>query len=258
MKKIISLLFLISFIAILPLISSAWGKKGHSLTAEIAFYFCDSTTKETVQKYLGEMTIEQAGSWMDEMRSDRKFDYMKPWHYVNVEKGTSYEANKDENIINELTKAIDALQNKEKNKLSKEDIKRNILIIFHLCGDLHQPLHVGYGDDKGGNSIEVKYLTKESNLHRVWDSEIIEGEKITINDCLKHYTSFDKKMIEQLKVINVENWMRQPRALLGNVYNFKDNTIDQKYIDKNKKIIEEQLLIGGIRLAAILQMAFKA
>jgi hypothetical protein len=256
MKKTVSLLLVIVFAVIIPHRLYAWGKVGHGIVAEIAFALLDSNTKQSVKKYLGTTTIEEAATWMDEVRSDHKYDYMKPWHYVNIEKGDQYVETKDGNIINALNDAITALEHRD--NLSDAEIKKNIMIIFHLTGDLHMPLHVGYGSDKGGNDIPVKYLSNPTNLHRVWDTEIIEGEKITANDCLFIINRFDKSDIAEFRQINIENWIHEPRALLSNVYNFKDGIIDQQYIDKNKTIIKQQLLIAGIRLAAVLQKVFQS
>ena len=253
-KHLFVLLFVVPFMA--PVQSFAWGKKGHALVAEVAFSLLDSSTSARVHKCLGSMTIEQAANWMDDIKSDHRNDYMKQWHYVNVEKGKSYEETKEENVINQLTRVINELQHKE--NMKEEDIKRNTLIIFHLTGDLHQPLHVGYGDDKGGNSVNVKYKKQSTNLHRVWDSEIIESENISLADCLKHLRTFDKEEIASLSAINVEAWMRQPHSQLSGVYNFKDEEIDDTYITRNKKVIEEDILIAGIRLSAILKNVFKS
>ena len=64
---------------------------------------------------------------MDEMRSDRKYDYMSHWHYVNIEKGKQYDATKDDNIIYALNNAISKLEHKD--KLSEEEIKKNLMIM---------------------------------------------------------------------------------------------------------------------------------
>jgi len=231
----------------------AWGKKGHGIVAEIAFAFLDSNTKQNVRHYLGSTTIEEASTWMDEMRGDHQYDYMKSWHYVNIDKGTQYEATKEPNVINALNKAIDNLSRKE--NLSDAEIKTNLMVIFHLVGDMHQPLHVGYRSDKGGNDIQVKYLGNSDNLHRVWDTEIIESEGITTDQCLLLYSTFDNSDREEFKDLNIGKWIYQPRSQLSKVYNFNhdSNVIDQAYVDKNKKIVELQLLIAGIRLASVLQ-----
>ncbi len=256
MKKILSLAVVLSLIISVPQRSFAWGKIGHGIVAEIAFHFLDSSTKDAVHKYLGSTTIEEASTWMDDMRSDHSYDYMKSWHYVNIEKGQAYTETKDGNVINALNKAITELEHRD--NMSKDDIKKDLMIIFHLTGDLHMPLHVGYEEDKGGNDIHVKYLGKPTNLHRVWDTEIIESEKITPNDCLAQLKNFNKSEIDGLKKIDVENWTHEPRSLLTNVYAFKDDTIDQAYIDKNKKVVEMQLLIAGIRLSSVLEQIFKS
>ncbi len=239
-----------------PMYLLAWGKKGHALVAEVAFNLLDEHTKEAVHKYLGRMTIEEAGNWMDDIKSDRRNDYMKQWHYVNVAQGKLYETSKEENIITQLTRVVTELQHKE--SMSEEDIKKDLLIVFHLTGDLHQPLHVGYGVDKGGNDIHVKYKGAQTNLHRLWDSEIIEGENISLNECLQMKKTFDREDMAMLSNINVESWMRQPRSQLTGVYGFTDNTIDDVYIQKNKKVIEQNIFIAGVRLAAILKDVFKA
>lgn len=255
MKKSAFLLAVV-FIVSLPLLSFAWGKKGHTIVAEIACSLLNDKTREAVQNCLGATTIEEAATWMDAVRGHHEFDYMKPWHYVNVEKGGQYVPNHEDNIINALNNAISNLEHKD--RLSPQEIKTNLMIVFHLAGDLHMPLHVGYGEDKGGNSIDVSYLGKPSNLHTVWDSRIITTEHICTDDCLALMKNKSKDEIAKLKVINVVQWMQQPRSLLGEVYNFQNNTIDLAYADKNKKIIEQQLLIAGIRLSAILQHVFKS
>ncbi len=226
------------------------------MVAEVAYSMLSDAEKQNLHKYLGATTIEQASTWMDEVRSDHKYDYMKKWHYVNVEKGATYEDNKDENVVNELVRLIKELEHKE--GMSEDDVKRDFLVLFHLVGDLHQPLHCGYEGDKGGNDIQVKYMGHPSNLHRVWDSEMIEGENITVNDCLLQLKNFDAAERKSLTVINVKNWMLQPRSQLHQVYNFKDETIDEAYVQRNKKLVEEDILLGGMRLAAVLKEVCKS
>ena len=254
MKNII-VLCLVGII-VMPSKTFAWGRKGHGLVAEIAFSLTDSATKQQVQKYLGSTTIEQASTWMDDVRSDHQYDYMKSWHYINIDKGTVYTETTGDNIINALNKSITALEHRD--GMSNDDIKKNLMIIFHLVGDLHMPLHVGYSQDKGGNDIKVNYLGKESNLHRVWDTDIIESENITLNDCLLRLSRYDKNEVEQLRNINIEEWTHEPRALLYNVYDFKNNDIDQVYVNRNKEVVENQLLLAGIRLSAVLKEIFKS
>lgn len=87
----------------IPLKSNAWGAEGHKMTASIAYQFLDKSVKDSVDKYLAGTSIEEASVWMDVIRSDHSFDYMKPMHYVNVEKGEQYKQATGDNIINEIT-----------------------------------------------------------------------------------------------------------------------------------------------------------
>ena len=70
--------------------------------------------------------------------------------------------------------------------------------------------------------------------------------------------NYSKQDIAALKKTDIKGWIHEPRALLGQVYDFKDGTIDQAYVDKNKKTVETQLLIAGIRLSAILEQVFNS
>lgn len=252
------LLILISIILLLatPKFSFGWGKKGHELVAEVASHYLDESTKAKVQGYLKNISFEDAANWMDEMRSNDYYTFMRTWHYLDVEKGQRYTpVATDRNIIIILNSAISELQHRD--NIKKKQIKNDILLLFHLMGDLHQPLHVGYPGDKGGNTINVTLIKTNTNLHSAWDTGIIESKNITLDDCLKQYASYSPEEIASFKQLHVMQWMDQSRSLLDTVYNFKDDLLDQNYVDANSVIIEKQILKAGIRLASVLTEAFK-
>ena len=249
MKK--TLLVALILLMTMPVHSLAWGKRGHNLVALIAFSMLDADCKQTIRQYLGNMSIEEASTWMDDIKGDHEYDYMKKWHYVNIDKGSRYERTSEPNVVTELNRVINELEHKQ--TLSGEQIKLDLLVLIHLVGDLHQPLHVGYGSDKGGNEVHVTYKNHSSNLHKVWDSEIIESENITLNDCLLQLRTYSKNQITDFSAINVDNWIAEPRAQLDNVYNFSDGTIDAVYISRSKNFIEDDILIAGIRLSSVLK-----
>jgi hypothetical protein len=249
--------FIIAF-ALLALTTKifAWGKEGHQMVAEIAEYYLDKSTKDSLNKYLDGITFEEAATWMDEIKSDHHNDYMKPWHYINIEKDATYVASEEKNIITVLELIISQLQNRSGQ--TAEEINRNIKMLFHLVGDLHQPLHVGYGDDKGGNDVHVVFEGKSKrNLHQVWDETIIQKQKINAEDCIYLAKKLSAADIKARKHIDVIGWMNESRALLPNVYAFTGENIGKSYVKKNTPVIKRQLLYAGIRLAAVLEQAFK-
>ncbi len=81
--------------------------------------------------YIWEIPLfKEASVWMDEMRSNHEYDYMKPWHYINIEKGEKYIPTNEKNILNELTIVLKDFSNKA--ALSNDKVKNDLLILFHL------------------------------------------------------------------------------------------------------------------------------
>ncbi len=250
---LLSSLFL-SLVCTIPVKAHAWGAKGHAIVAEIAWRFLDDSTKQKIQGYLGNLTIQEAANWMDDSKSNSYFDYMRTWHYVNIDKGQAYKPSGERNSVTIIYSALTELKGMD--KMKKKDIRRDLLLLFHLVGDMHQPLHNGYADDRGGNSISVSSQNFSANLHSAWDTQILETEGVTTARCLKLFEGWNKEKISLASRINVMGWMTQSRAHLDFAYNFKNGVLDRPYIDSSVSIIENQLLLGGIRLAAILREVF--
>ncbi len=231
----------------------AWGKTGHYLIADIAESIMKENVKENVQKYLGTMSFEEAADWMDEVRAAHEDDYMKPWHYIDLEKGENYVPGNGDNIIDRLNMTYSELQHKQ--NLSTETITTDLLILFHLVGDLFQPLHVGYGSDRGGNTYQISLNGRGTNLHAVWDKDIIEDENISLDDCISLYKKMSTAQIANIKNTSFVGWMNENRKLLAGIYPAK-HTIDNDYLQQNKMVVERQLLYAGIKLDAVLESRF--
>lgn len=232
----------------------AWGKRGHQLVAQIGFDLLDANTQQTITHYLGNISVPDAGTWMDDQRNNPKYSYMKSWHFINIDKGEQYHPTNDHDIVNELNTAIQNLRHKE--NLSDEEIRLNILVLFHLTGDIAQPLHVGYGTDLGGNDVTVTFLTKKSNLHKVWDSEIIENQNITKEQCEAFLPNLSDEQKDNIEIIDPVLWMKDSRRLLPRVYAYEDETIDEAYVRKNRATVKKQILYAGMRLATTLEELF--
>ena len=250
MKNII---FLVTFVILSITKGFAWGHLGHSLVAEVAFNNLDAKTKQNVLKYLNGMSIEDAANWMDTMRSDKNYNYMKPYHYADFEHSAAVTEPSGDNIISILNKTLKELDNSK--NLSNEQIKTKLLYLFHLVGDLHMPLHVGYKDDKGGNTVQVSFFGRNTNLHAMWDSDIIEYKNLSLADVLK-MNVYKPNELAAIKQINIINWAKDSRKYLKNAYKLNDAKVSDVYIDDNLPIIQ-QILKGGLRLAAILEQYFK-
>src|SRR5690625_3798029 len=95
-------------------------------------------------------------------------------------------------------------------------------MLIHLIGDLHQPLNVGIADDKGGNDFQVRWFNKGTNLHRVWDSQMIESYQMNYSELTsnaKRLTKSEKKAIQSGGYMD---WLYESRALMEDIYNNTD------------------------------------
>ncbi|HEV8507514.1 MAG TPA: S1/P1 nuclease [Chitinophagaceae bacterium] len=236
-----------------PATSLAWGATGHKIIADIAFFYLDAQTRKNVLEYLNGMSLEEAANWMDQVRGDPAYDYMRPWHYADFDRGRPATAVTGDNIIGILSATMRKLE--IQGQLSREQIRTDLLYLLHLVGDLHQPLHVGYADDRGGNEYPVSFRGKGSNLHKVWDSEIIDDRQPGIQEILSA-RPINAQQAASIQQIDIVAWANESRGYLDLVYSVKSHSADEAYIEAVYPVIKKQLLYSGLRLAAILQKYF--
>ena len=257
MKKLI-LVSLLSVIAYSPAAFS-WGKNGHRIVGEIAQRNLDSSTLKAIKNLAGDDDLSRLANWPDEIRSDPKMGYTSPWHYVSIPNGKTYfdqKRTKEGDVIEALYRFEDTLRDPKETKEHKLDALR---FLIHMTGDLHQPLHVGLAEDRGGNSIHVKWFKTDTNLHSVWDEELVEFEKLSFTEYanyLNHFTSDEKKNWETGSFID---WAKESQDLRPKVYDYNANesiNLSYEYNYKVKPIIELRLKQAGLRLAYVLNKIF--
>ncbi|WP_317898499.1 S1/P1 nuclease [Aurantibacillus circumpalustris] len=249
--------FILTFFLLFSHLSYSWNHQGHRLVALIARSQLDDKVIETINFYLKGMSWEDAACWMDDVHNDAKYEEMKTWHYVNIEKDKTYVQTKENNIINKLEYCLRML---EYRIYQPEDVVHETLkVLFHLVGDIHQPLHCGYSDDRGGNEVRLYLIQKETNLHKVWDREIIDNKNIDIWRCAKVLVGMNLSLKKKTEIekIDILGWANESRILLPSLYITNGNKIDQHYLEVNTPIVESQLIKAGLRLAAILNRYFK-
>jgi hypothetical protein len=174
-----------------------------------------------------------------------------------VEKDSVYKKTEQANAVSEIERVIAELEHKS--LLSKDQTNLDLKVLFHLVGDLHQPLHCGYASDKGGNNVDVVYNMENTNLHSSWDTKIIESNLGALqNGVLELCKKLTAADIRKYEKINVLAWYQDSRGYLREVYGFqKGGDITKEYVDTNLPVIEKQLMIAGLRLASVLNETFK-
>ena len=236
---------------LVPKLSFGWSITGHHIIAEIAYLFLSEPAKQKLQVYLSGTTIQNASTWMDEQRRNPAYQYLSEAHFINIEKGKRFSPGGKNNLYTVLTETMLELEHIP--TLSPEKTKYDLELLIHLVSDLHQPLHVGYGEDKGGNAVNVSLANKKMNLHLVYDLGIIELKDISTENILPLYTKLSRTQVAVIEKGSVADWINESRSYLPFMYGFENNTLNQNYVNKAVPLIENQLLKAGIRLSNLLE-----
>jgi hypothetical protein len=248
-----------------PLKAMCWGQLGHRIVAEIADSYLTAKTRAEIKKILGSESIAMASNWADFIKSDTSFKYLDTWHYINFEKNLSYiqlkdVLKKDAGKVNDAYAAIVFLTKELKKKnlpLYKKQMYLRLLI--HIVGDVHQPMHVSPVGSTGGNDIKLQWFGQASNLHRVWDSDLIEGQQLSYTeyaDFLNHTTADQRKKLQSQPL---SKWLFDSYTIAQNLHNEITETnprLGYRYNYDHIKTLNEQLLKGGIHLAGLLTDIF--
>ena len=178
-SRLIYLVLTILLIGFIPDTGFAWGSSGHRIIARVATHYLNRRAQDEVRRLLaGEKEdVIAASTWADEIRFSRP--ETSNWHFVDFPRNaTAYVPSRDclatgqgECMVSAVQRFIRVLKNP---KYGDEEKREALKFLIHLVGDLHQPLHCGYKDDRGGNIIRV-YFTRSviTNLHSAWDSGMI-------------------------------------------------------------------------------------
>jgi hypothetical protein len=127
-------------------------------------------------------------------------------------------------------------------------------MLIHLIGDLHQPLHLGLQEDRGGNDIEADWFGEESNLHKIWDSEMIDSYGMSYTEMASNRYVLTPAEIKYYAEGHLLDWVRDIRKLTKKVYGSAEQRerLGYKYMYEWYDTLNLQLHIAGIRLAKVL------
>ncbi|MDA1008517.1 MAG: S1/P1 nuclease [Planctomycetota bacterium] len=153
-----------------------WGGDGHRMIGAIAQSQLNEQAAEAVKGLLGDETLAEACCWADKIRGEKEYAWVSPLHYINAPRDAkTVDLDRDgldgQQIVSSIGKYREILKDSEK---PKEERILALRLLAHFVGDIHQPLHVSYKDDKGGNMLTVTHLGTRSSMHSVWDSGFIK------------------------------------------------------------------------------------
>jgi nuclease S1 len=269
-----------SFVAaaavLIPAPAFAWGKTGHRVIAAIADTQLSGLARAHVEQILGPgESLDEAATWPDEMRSAPEPFWQKtatPWHYVTVNATIYDHAPPEGDALEALNHFRTVLQDPNASLADKQLALR---FIVHLVGDLHQPLHVGKCCDKGGNDVKVTFFGKPTNLHALWDSQLVDDEQLSFTEmAAKLERHISPEEVVKWWDTNPRDWISESAEIRDTVYPTKGDMpkpakgkkvkksepalpdLSYSYVYRFTPVMERRLSQGGVRLAAYLNALY--
>lgn len=241
----------------------SWGLTGHRVVAEIAEQHLSKKARKELKKIIGKETLALWSNWADFIKSDSTWNHASKWHYVDLPGHMSRE-----NFITDLKKLppknlytqIQEMQAQLKDKSLPIAQRRNALaFLVHLVGDLHQPLHVGRDEDQGGNKIVVYWFGEKTNLHTVWDSEFINSQQYSYTEYARLLNIASDNQVKVWQSSSLEDWFYESHEVSDAIYDATptESKLSYKYNYQFQKVLNDQMLKGGVRLAKLINQAFE-
>ncbi|WP_299335472.1 S1/P1 nuclease [uncultured Psychroserpens sp.] len=248
------LIFCISILTSQANTNPIWGQTGHRVVGAVADQHLKGSTKRKLKKLLNHQSLALVSTFADEIKADARYDKFKAWHYLNMPLDGTYESsekNPEGDLVTGIDYCISIITN---DNTSNDDKAFYLKLLIHLIGDLHQPFHIGLKDDRGGNDFHVQWQTRDSNMHKVWDTQIIASYGMSYSELTNNLDYLTKAEIKAIKKGSILDWISETHQLTKVVYNSakQGDNLGNAYSYKHLSMVKQQLQKAGIRLASIL------
>ncbi|HVU95986.1 MAG TPA: S1/P1 nuclease [Puia sp.] len=249
---------------VIALFLLSWGVTGHRTVGKIAERHLTPAAAAAVRELLGSETLADVSTWADEVRGKPEYRQTGPWHYVNLPMGLSFaefqnsvEGMREENVYS----ALERLEKEVVDPATPREKKVEALkFIVHFVGDLHQPMHVSKAEDKGGNTVQLNFNGRGTNLHAVWDSKLIDRLGLGYEELAAKVDHATPAQVSQWQKDPMIRWMWESYEVTEKLYAevdaMKSRSIDDKYYEEHIGTVEQRLEQAGIRLAGVLNRLF--
>lgn len=261
----------------------AWNAAGHRQTAVLAWERMRPATRNFVREHLllhpdagrwrekagaddAALLFAEAATWADSIRHDPRFragSELTPalpgfpemsahadWHYVNIDRQGRRRGGQIDTQIVRLLAILERSRD-------AAELAWALPWLAHLVGDIHQPLHTGYSEDRGGNGVLVEDPARGRQpfvkLHAYWDdlpgASGLRGKKL-------------RRAVAQLQAQSVPSiaspsvWLAESQQLLPQAYPASLGSVSfvltPQFTAASQKIAQMRLAAAAYRLAAVL------
>ena len=229
-----------------------WGAEGHRIVAQLAADRLTPAARAAVTELLRdepEPTLAGVANWADEVRKPGN----SAMHYLNFPDGDcAYLAKRDclrgRCVVAAIERAVRTLKRR---RASREQRQVALKQLVHFIGDIHQPLHAGLAEDRGGNTVQLRWLGTGSNLHQLWDSGLIASLEPDWQRYLRRLEPVALRL--EPGSPQAADWAMQSCAIVASDGFYPDSgKPGLAYRDRWQGVLEQRLTLAGLRLAATL------
>ncbi len=261
MTKLLAYILIFS----LSLNASAWWDTGHKMVCAEAYELLSPSAQKIVDPLVAdEGTFARACLWADYIKRERR--ETGSWHYINLpdSQQNTFETQCPKNgcLIQAFYDQLELLKDPNSDFRVKQEA---LWFVGHFVGDIHQPMHAGYPKDLGGNRHQLQLEDgTQSNMHKVWDGQIIEYAESKLGKD-QFYQGVKQKitmLMKQEHSSQIEVWAQESRNLaMSDSLGYRGQALElasEEYMDQHIEIVQERIALAAIRLNQILSNAFKA
>ena len=234
-----------------------WGDDGHMIVGLAAEELMCSEAAAEVERLGSGESLGQIGLWADEIRDQPEWAHAAPWHYVNIPDDGDPRRHAEPpegDVIHAIDRFFTTLRSQN---ASDEDRLIALRFLVHFVGDIHQPVHVGRAEDRGGNLTDVTHEGRETSLHGFWDFNVVWMRRLSEVEYAESISH--DVLITAIKDpnIDVRDWATQVFDLREQVYSFDPATgaLDEAYLAMAEELAQQQLTLAAAHLANMLNAA---
>lgn len=273
---------LIALLALYAAPALAWSAQGHRMVGDLAQRQLSPQAQAAVAQLLigeAEPTLAGVASWADDLRDDPAWRHAARWHYINFPRphdgqdGCAYVPARDctdgDCVIGAIQAQAAILADDQKPRQKRIEALK---FIVHFVGDVHQPLHAGYGDDRGGNDYQISLRTdiaptaynrdqyrdgvQGTNLHAVWDFYLLASHDRDAGRYAAELAARPRMDAHDAARGMPAEWALESCRMVRDAALYpRGHKLGDAYLQRQRPLAERRVIQAGQRLAALLNDA---
>jgi hypothetical protein len=235
--------------------AGAWGVDGHRLIGDLAQQQLSPKARAEVGRLLNlepGATLGSIANWADEHRSPAD----SPWHYVNLPRngGCRFEAARDCTQGQCVVAAIDRQAAILGARGADADRLKALKYVVHFVADVHQPLHAGFADDRGGNTVQLQAYGRGTNLHAVWDTALVVNWPGGLERLTRELeAAIQGPIAVAARGADPARWAEESCRVVKEDWFYPDRRkLESGYQERAQRIVRAQIILATQRLADLL------